>query len=299
MSSLGKKNKRGNLMELKGVYTALVTPFKTNGDIDFKKIQELVQLQIQAGVSGIVPVGTTGESPTLTQKERNKTIETVVGCANHKCQIIAGTGANSTHEAVLQTKDAKKIGADFCLQVTPYYNKPSQDGLYKHFSEVANVGLPVVLYNVPGRTGVQIAVDTIKKLSLDSNIVGIKEAGGCVDRVSEILSACDITILSGDDPLTLPMLSVGAKGVISVAANLYPKPLVQMVNSFFSGNLHKAKELHFKYYNFMKAIFVETNPIPIKAAMAKSGLINEIYRLPLCPISDANRIILYETINNI
>ncbi len=285
-------------MELKGLYTALVTPFN-NGNIDFEKIKELVDIQLEAGVDGIVPMGTTGESPTLPTHEHLKVIETVIKRVDGRCQIIAGTGANATAEAVHQTKEAKAMGADGSLQVTPYYNKPTQEGLYQHFSKVADIGLPIVLYNVPGRSSVAIAIDTVKRLSKHPHIVAIKEAGGSVDRVSDILSCCDITVLSGDDALTLPMMSVGAKGVISVASNLYPKPLKEMLDAALAGNWDRAREIHFKYYRFMKDIFIETNPAPIKAAMAKVGLINEEYRLPICPISETSKKVLFNTMDNI
>ena len=283
-------------MELNGLYTALITPFN-NGDVDFEKIKELVDLQLEGGVDGIVPMGTTGESPTLTTEEHLKVIKTVIERVGGRCKIIAGTGANATFEAVHQTKEAKAMGADATLQVTPYYNKPTQEGLYRHFSKVAETGLPVVLYNVPGRSGTAIAIDTICKLNNNSNIVAVKEAGGSVDRVSEILNCCNITVLSGDDALTLPMMSVGAKGLISVASNLFPKALTEMVHAALDNNFTKAHELHFKYYSFMKNIFIETNPIPIKAAMSRNGLINEEYRLPLCKMQKKNKKILFETLD--
>jgi 4-hydroxy-tetrahydrodipicolinate synthase len=285
-------------MELKGLYTALVTPFN-NGKVDFEKIKELVDIQLAANIDGIVPMGTTGESPTLTTGEHLKVIETVIERADGRCQIIAGTGANATAEAVHQTTEAKKMGADASLQVTPYYNKPTQEGLYRHFSTVADVGLPIILYNVPGRSSVAIAIDTIKRLSSHPCVAAVKEAGGSVDRVSEILSCCDITVLSGDDALTLPMMSVGGRGVISVASNLYPKPLKEMVDAALNGNWSRAKEIHFRYYRFMKDIFIETNPAPIKAAMARLSLINEEFRLPLCPILAENKKILFNTMDAI
>jgi 4-hydroxy-tetrahydrodipicolinate synthase len=285
-------------MELNGLYTALITPFN-NGEVDFEKIKELVDLQLAGGVDGIVPMGTTGESPTLTTSEHLKVIETVISRVNGRCKIIAGTGANATFEAVHQTKEAKAMGADATLQVTPYYNKPTQEGLYRHFSKVAETGLPVVLYNVPGRSATAIAIDTICRLSSNSNIVAVKEAGGSVDRVSEILSRCDITVLSGDDALTLPMMSVGAKGLVSVASNLFPKEITEMVHAALNNNFTKAHELHFKYYTFMKSIFIETNPVPIKAAMSRSGLIKEEYRLPLCEMLDSNKKILFDAMDKI
>lgn len=281
-------------MEFKGLYTALVTPF-TNGNVDFDKLKELVEFQIDGGVDGIVPMGTTGESPTVSTEEHLKIIETVVNQTNGRCQVIAGAGSNSTAKAVKQTQEAKKLGADATLQVVPYYNKPTQEGLYKHFSTIAEIGLPVVIYNIPGRTGVAIAPETVAKLSKNPNISALKDSSGNIDMVSKILSVCNITVLSGDDSLTLPMMAVGAKGIVSVASNLCPKPLKQMVNAFFAGNLAKANEIHYKYYRFMHDIFIETNPIPIKAAMAMRGMIEEEYRLPLCPMQETNKKILLET----
>lgn len=276
-------------MELKGVFTAIITPF-SKGAVDYGKLKELVRMQIEAGIDGIVPVGTTGESPTLSVDEHMKVIETVIQTALGKCTIIAGTGANSTAEAVHLTAMAKAAGADATLQVTPYYNKPTQEGLYRHFSTVADeCALPVVLYNVPGRSGTTISVETIAKLSSNPNIAAVKEAGGSADRVSAIKNACDITILSGDDSLTLPMMAVGATGVISVASNLIPRQMKKLVDYAAAGEMEKAMEIHFKFYQFFCDIFIETNPIPIKAAMAGRNLINEEYRLPLCPMSEDNR----------
>jgi 4-hydroxy-tetrahydrodipicolinate synthase len=276
-------------MQLTGVYTALVTPF-SGGAVDYAKLRELVELQIAGRVDGIVPVGTTGESPTLSFDEHRKVIEEVIDTAAGRCTIIAGTGANSTSEAIELTKHAKAAGADATLQVTPYYNKPTQEGLYRHFSTVADeAGLPVVLYNVPGRSGVPIAVDTVARLSKNANIVAVKEAGGSAERVSQILDVCEITVLSGDDALTLPMMAVGAKGIISVASNIIPAQLKEMVDAFAAGNTAKALELHLKYYCLFRDQFIETNPIPIKTALAMAGIIKEEFRLPLCEMSDANR----------
>ncbi len=277
-------------MELRGVYTALITPF-SNGQVDYGKLRELVEMQVAGGVAGIVPVGTTGESPTLTYEEHLKVIEETIKVAGRRCQIIAGTGANSTHEAIEMTLKAKAMGADASLQVTPYYNKPTQEGLYRHFMSVAEkTELPVVLYNVPGRSGVPINVDTVVRLrKASSMIVGIKEAAGSAERVSAILDGCDITVLSGDDALTLPMMSVGAAGVISVTSNLLPAEMAKLVKLFAEGKNAEALALNKKLYCFFRDQFVETNPIPIKAAMAMCGLINEEYRLPLCELGSANR----------
>ncbi len=282
-------------MELKGVYTALVTPFK-GGAVDYGKLRELVEMQIAGKVAGIVPVGTTGESPTLNCEEHIKVIRTVIEQAAGRCQIIAGTGANATDEAIALTKEAKEAGADATLQVTPYYNKPTQEGLYRHFSAVAdNGGLPVVLYHVPGRSGVGIAESTVARLAANPMVVAIKEAGGSADRVSAIRDLCDITVLSGDDSLTLPMMAVGAAGVISVASNIIPAEMSEMVKAYSEGRLADALALHRRYYCFFRDQFAETNPIPIKAAMAMTGMLEEEYRLPLCPISEANRVKLAAT----
>ncbi|MDD5698994.1 MAG: 4-hydroxy-tetrahydrodipicolinate synthase [Victivallaceae bacterium] len=277
-------------MQLQGVYTALVTPF-SNGQVDYAVLRELVERQIAGGVDGIVPVGTTGESPTLSFAEHQQVIEEVIRAANKRCTIIAGTGANSTAEAIELTKHAKAAGADASLQVTPYYNKPTQEGLYRHFSAVADeAGLPIVLYNVPGRTGVPIAVDTVARLSRNPNVIAVKEAAGSTERVSQVLDVCEITVLSGDDALTLPMMAVGATGIISVASNLIPAEMKAMVDAFAAGNMKKALELHLKYYCLFRDQFIETNPIPIKTALALAGIIEEEFRLPLCKIADANRI---------
>ncbi len=286
-------------MEFKGVFTAIVTPF-SNGSVDYEKLTELVKIQVDADIEGIVPVGTTGESPTLTVDEHLKIIETVIAAASEKCKIIAGTGANSTAEAVHLTKMAKSIGADATLQVTPYYNKPTQEGLYRHFSTVADeCDMPVMLYNVPGRSGVAIAVETIERLSSNPNIVCVKEAGGSAERVSAIKNVCDITVLSGDDSLTLPMMALGANGVVSVASNIIPAEVKSIVDAWRSGNIDAALAIHNKYYRFFSDMFIETNPIPIKAAMAAKGLINEEYRLPICPMSSSNRETLLTTMKKL
>ena len=276
-------------MELKGVYTALITPF-AGGAVDYGKLRELVAQQVAGGVDGIVPVGTSGESPTLSTAEHMKVISEVIAAAGKKCFIMAGTGANSTEEAIELTKHAREEGADCSLQVTPYYNKPTQEGLYRHFSTIADkCGIPLVLYNVPGRTGTAIAPETIARLSKNANILGVKEAGGSVERVSEIASICDIPIMCGDDSLTVPMMSVGARGVISVASNIIPAELKAMVDACAKGDFATALKYHRRYYRLFKDLFIESNPIPVKAAMAILGIINEEYRLPLCEMAPANR----------
>ncbi len=283
-------------MELKGVYTAIATPFNSNGSVDYGKFKNLIEMQIAGGVSGILPVGTSGESPTLNMQEHSEVISTAVNVAAGRCRIMAGSGANCTAEAIELTKRAKDDGADCSLQVTPYYNKPTQEGLYRHFSTIAEAcELPIVLYNVPGRTGTPIAVETIARLASNPHVLGVKEAGGSVDRVSEILDACEIDVMCGDDSLTLPMMSVGAKGVISVASNVIPAEMQALCDACERGDYAAALAIHKKYYKLFRHLFLESNPIPVKAALAMMGLIEEEYRLPLCPMSAKNREILEQT----
>ncbi|MFW6152122.1 MAG: 4-hydroxy-tetrahydrodipicolinate synthase [Verrucomicrobiota bacterium] len=281
---------------LSGTYTAIVTPFQPGGAVDFEAFRMLLERQLEGNVDGIVPAGTTGESPTLDYEEHIKVIETTVEKCKGRAKVIAGTGSNSTREAVSLTEHAKKAGVDATLQVTPYYNKPSQEGLYRHFSEVADVGLPVVLYNVPGRTGREIAIETIARLAEHPNIVAVKEAGGSVDRVSATVNTCDLDVLSGDDSLTLPMMAVGGKGVISVASNICPGAMSEMTHAALEGKWDKARELHAKYYTLFCQMFLESNPIPVKAALALKGLIEEAYRLPLCEMADDKKALLRETL---
>jgi len=282
-----------------GVYTALVTPFNRDGSVDFGKLKELVEWQITSGVTGLAPVGTTGEAPTLDYDEHIRVVATVVDACRGRVKVIAGTGANSTAEALTLTRRAREVGADATLQVAPYYNKPNQEGLFRHFSAVADLGLPVVLYNVPGRTGREIAVETIVKLSRHPKIVALKEAGGNVNRVSAIVAQCELTVLSGDDALTLPMMAVGAKGVISVASNVAPEVIVKMVRLSLSGQWETARELHLKYYQLFSDLFIDTNPIPVKAALAMQGRIEEIYRLPLCSMSEEHKAKLRATLKSL
>lgn len=277
-------------IKLEGTFTAIVTPFDREGRVDFKRLRDLVEWQIAEGVEGLVPVGTTGESPTLDYDEHHRVIEEVIQAARRRVKIIAGTGANSTKEALELTRHAKDAGADATLQVTPYYNKPTPNGLLQHFSAVADVGLPVVLYNVPGRTGRDIPLDVAAKLSEHPNVVAIKEAAGSVERVSQLAARCPaLTVLSGDDSLTLPMISVGARGVISVASNVAPRAVGDMVRHALAGRFADARALHQKYYSLYTDLFLETNPVPVKAALAMLGRIEETYRLPLCPMEAATR----------
>ena len=275
-----------------GTYTALVTPF-TRGKFDEVRFRELIQAQAKGGVSGIVPVGTTGESPTLATEEHLKVIETAVDAAKKtKLKVIAGSGANSTSEAIHLTQGAEKLGADASLQVAPYYNKPSQEGLFQHFHAIAKATkLPIILYSIPGRCNVSISVETVARLQKAcKNIVAIKEAGGDADRVSQLRQRLGpkFTILSGDDGLTLPFMAVGAKGVISVASNLLPKEMSQMVAHYAKGNHRQALALHERLYPLFKAFFLETNPVPIKTAMALAGRIEPGLRLPLTPMAKDN-----------
>lgn len=265
-----------------GAYTALVTPFRRDGSVDADGLRKLVELQIAGGIDGLVPVGTTGESPTLDMDEHIEVIRIVVEAAAHRVKVIAGTGGNSTAEALELTEKARDFGADATLQVTPYYNKPTQTGLIRHFSAVADLGLPVILYNVPGRSSCEIAISTIVELARHPQIVCVKEAAGSVDRVSRIKASCDIAVLSGDDALTLPMMAVGAGGVISVASNVVPRPVADLVHAAAAGRWDEARKLHFQYYRLFTDLFLETNPIPVKAAMEMAGLGEAVYRLPLC-----------------
>lgn len=272
-----------------GAYTALVTPFGRDGAVDYGRLRELVEAQIAGGIDGLVPVGTTGESPTLDVDEHLEVIRVVVETAARRVKVVAGTGANSTAEALELTARAKDMGVDGTLQVTPYYNKPTQTGLIKHFSAVADLGLPVVLYNVPGRAGCEIAVPTVAELAKHPHVAAVKEAAGSVDRVSRIRAACEIEVLSGDDGLTLPMMSVGAVGVISVASNVAPRAVADLVHAAAAGRWAEARALHYKYYALFNDVFIETNPIPIKAAMEMAGMGPAVYRPPLCEMAPANR----------
>ena len=283
-------------MTLQGTFTAIVTPFNTDGSIDYGALKDLINWQIASGVEGLVPVGTTGESPTLEMTEHLKVIEATIETAANRVIIIAGTGANSTAEALELTAEAKKLGADATLQVTPYYNKPNAEGLFRHFSAVAELGLPVVLYNVPGRAGKEIPLETVVRLASNPMVIAIKEAAGSVDRVSAIRNACELTILSGDDSLTLPMISVGASGVISVASNVIPAEMSNMVRLALHEKFSEARALHRIYYPLFRDLFLDTNPIPVKAALAMMGRIKSTYRLPLCEPTEKIREQLHHTL---
>ena len=277
-------------MKLSGTITAMITPFDMKGEVDYGKLKAIVEEQVAAGVEGICAVGTTGESPTLSHEEHHKVIEKTIEFANGKLAIVAGTGANSTSEAVSLTKAVIDAGgADASLQVTPYYNKPNAEGLYRHFMTVADLGLPVILYNVPGRSGREIPLDVVSRLAAHPNIVAIKEAAGSVDRVSAIKNMLPgFTVLSGDDSLAVPMISVGAEGVISVASNVIPKEMGDMVRFAMAGDYVKARELHFKYYSLFRDLFIDVNPVMVKEALALMGKIDRVFRLPLCGTTDGN-----------
>lgn len=285
----------------RGAYTAIVTPFLADGSIDEQSLEALVELQIEAGIDGIVPVGTTGESPTLSHEEHNRVIELVVKFVNGRCSVIAGTGSNSTDEAISLTKEAREIGAQASLQVAPYYNKPTQEGLYQHFHAIAQLGgLPIIIYDIPGRTGVGVTIDTLVRLQRDlpDRIIGLKEATGTTDRIAQLRAflGSDFSILSGDDGLTLPMMSLGADGVISVASNIVPREVRNMVHAALDGGFVIAREQNARLAPLFKDLFIETNPIPIKAALAMTRRIQEIYRLPLVPMAAINRSKLQQTL---
>ena len=288
-------------MRIQGTITAMVTPFGKDGAVDYGRLAEFVDWQCESGVDGLCPVGTTGESPTLDHAEHHKVIEETIKFAKGRVTIIAGTGANSTAEAVSLTKAAIAMGgADACLQVTPYYNKPNPEGLYRHFMTVADLGLPVVLYNVPGRSGREIPLDVVARLATHPMIVAIKEAAGSVERVSAIKARCpDLTVLSGDDSLALPMISVGAAGVISVASDVMPKEISDFIRTALAGDMAAARALHLKYYNLFHDLFIDTNPVMVKEALALLGKIDLVYRLPLCETTAANRAKIAETLKEL
>ena len=283
----------------RGTFTALVTPFR-NGGIDVAAFEKLIENQIAVGITGIVAVGTTGESPTLSHEERQELIRLAVATAKSRCQVLAGTGSNATQHAVADTKAAEKLGADGALLVAPYYNKPSQEGLFRHFKTIADAtALPIMLYNIPGRCGVDVAPDTVTRLAKECrNIVTIKEASGSVERVSELGArlAESFTILSGDDSLTLPFMSVGAVGVVSVASNLFPAEICALVRAYECGDAKLALNLHRKMFPLFKDLFIEPNPVPIKTALGWRGAMSGEVRLPLCEMSEPNQARLRKTL---
>ncbi len=282
-----------------GAMVALVTPFQ-DGEIDYQTLDELIDFQLESGIDAIVPVGTTGESPTLSHDEHKQVINRIVKVVDGQVPVIAGAGSNSTAEAIELTAYAKKVGADATLQVTPYYNKPTQEGFYQHFKAIAEeVDLPMVLYNIPGRCGAGMTPETIARLAEVENIVAIKEATGSLDQASEIAIRCDITIISGDDSLTLPLASIGGKGVISVAANIVPADVKAMTDLILEGDLASARQWHKKLFALCKNMLtLATNPIPIKAAMAMLNMAPEELRLPLTLLEESKKAVLRQTLRD-
>ena len=276
-------------LKLQGSMTALVTPF-SNGEVDYDALGRLIEFQIAGGTQGLVPCGTTGESPTLSHAEHDKVVEFTIEKTAGRLPVIAGASSNSTAEALRLTRHAKDVGADACLIVTPYYNKPTQHGMFEHFKRLGDVGLPIVLYNIPTRCVIKLTAETILQMyDQIEMVVAVKDATGDLEITSQIALTCDITILSGDDSLTLPIYSVGGSGVISVLANILPAEVRKLCDQAAAGDLSAARRQHLKLFRLFKGIFVETNPIPIKAAMAMAGMIANELRLPLSPLSDEYR----------
>jgi 4-hydroxy-tetrahydrodipicolinate synthase len=275
-----------------GSFVAMVTPFR-NGKVDEAKVRELVEFHTSHGTDGLIPCGTTGESPALSHDEHRRVVELVVEAAHGRIPVIAGTGSNSTAEAIELTRHAERAGAAGALVVNPYYNKPTQEGLYRHFRAVAeSVAIPILVYNIQSRTAVNVETATLERLVHDAkNVVGVKEASGSLDQMSQVVAACgpDFSVLSGDDNLTLPLLAVGGHGVISVIANIVPRETSEMVHAALDGDWKRARELHYKLFPLARAAFLETNPIPIKEAMAMASMIEPEFRLPMCRMGDANR----------
>ena len=279
-------------MKLQGAYTALVTPLASDGSVDEEALARLVDTQIEAGISGLVPMGTTGESPTLTHPEHNHVIELVIRKADGRVPVIAGTGSNSTAEAIRMTKAAKENGATASLQVAPYYNKPSNEGFYRHFSEIADsVEMPLIVYNIPGRTGKNIENSVMLRLAEHPNIIGVKEASGSIPQVMDLINRkpADFWVLSGDDNLALPIIMLGGSGVISVASNIIPSEMEELVAAAVAGEIEKARTLHYRLLPLFQALFNDTNPIPIKYGMHLKGMMEEVYRLPMCSMDDEKK----------
>jgi 4-hydroxy-tetrahydrodipicolinate synthase len=275
-----------------GSFVAMVTPFR-DGQVDDAKLAELVEFHVAHGTDGLVPCGTTGESPTLSHDEHKRVVEIVIQAAAGRIPVVAGTGSNSTAEAIDMTRHAARAGADASLLVAPYYNKPTQPGLYAHFRAIAEAvpDLPLIIYNIQGRTAVNIETDTLARLAQLPNVVGVKEASGSLDQMTSVVLACgaEFTMLSGDDSLTLPLMAVGGRGVISVLANFLPRDVAELTHAALDGDWKRARELHWKLFPLCRAMFIETNPIPVKEAMAMLGMIRAEWRLPMCPMSDGNR----------
>jgi len=275
-----------------GSFVAMVTPFR-NGRVDEAKLRELVEFHITNGTDGLIPCGTTGESPTLSHDEHHRVVEVVIEAARSRIRVVAGTGSYSTSDAIEMTKHAERTGAAGALVVNPYYNKPTQEGLYRHFRAVAeSVAIPILVYNIQSRTAINVETDTMARLRRDvKNIVGVKEASGSLDQMSQVIAACgpDFSVLSGDDNITLPLLAIGGSGVVSVIANIVPRETADLVHAALDGDWKRARDLHFRLFPLARAAFLETNPIPIKEAMAMAGMLEPEFRLPMCRMSDANR----------
>jgi len=285
-----------------GVFTALITPFAKDGKLDEQALRKLVDFQIEQGIDGLVPVGTTGESPTLSPEETERVIRIVVEQTGGRVPVIAGTGSNCTDKAIQMTEKAKQIGATASLQVAPYYNKPTGEGFFRHFSAIADaVDLPMVVYNIPGRAGKNIENPVMLKLAQHKNIVAVKEASGNISQMMDLIAnkPKDFNVLSGDDNLTYPLMALGGKGVISVASNAVPDRMKDLTHTALKGDWDRARKLHYELLPLFKAIFLETNPIPIKATMALMGYVEEVYRLPMCPMSAENRKALIEVLKQL
>ncbi len=278
--------------KFQGSFVALVTPFR-NGNVDEPKLRELVEFHVTHGTDGIIPCGTTGESPTLSHDEHKRVVEVVMEAARGRIKVVPGTGSNSTAEAVELTRHAERAGAAGALVVNPYYNRPTQEGLYRHFRAVAEaVAIPVLVYNIQSRTAVNVETATLERLVRDvKNVAGVKEASGSLDQMSQVIAACgpDFSVLSGDDNITLPLLAIGGHGVVSVIANILPRETAEMVHAALDGDWKRARDLHYRLFPLARAAFLETNPIPIKEAMGMAGMIEPEFRLPMCRMSDANR----------
>jgi 4-hydroxy-tetrahydrodipicolinate synthase len=275
-----------------GSFVALVTPFRDNR-VDEAKLRELVEFHVANGTDGLIPCGTTGESPTLSHDEHRRVVEVVIEAARKRIPVVAGTGSNSTAEAIDLTRHAERAGASGALVVNPYYNKPTQEGLYRHFRAVAeSVAIPIITYNIQGRTAVNVETATMARLARDCrNVVGVKEASGSLDQMSQVIAACGpgFAVLSGDDNVTLPLMAIGGHGVVSVIANIVPRETADMVHAALEGDFKRARDLHYRLFPLARAAFLETNPIPIKEAMAMAGMLEPEFRLPMCRMSDANR----------
>jgi 4-hydroxy-tetrahydrodipicolinate synthase len=281
-----------------GTFTALVTPFR-NGEVDVEALEGMVEFQIQHGVSGLVPCGTTGETPAMSEAEDRLVVETVVRVTNGRVPVIAGTGSNSTDMAIKYTKMAQEVGADGSLQVTPYYNKPTQEGMYRHFAAIAeSTDLPLVLYNIPGRTGVTISAETLARLAEIPNVVGVKDSTLSMNMIADVVSLCgeEFDVLSGDDPMTLPLVALGGRGVISVASNVAPGAVSDLVKALMEGDWERGRELHYELLPLFRTLFIETNPIPVKTAASLLGLCSDEMRLPLVPMEGENLRVLQETL---